>query len=37
MDTRSDEKLVIALTMSINVRFLLFATPFSYRVPGALN
>ena len=36
-DTWSDEKLVMDLIMSINIRFFLFATSFYYRVPHALN
>ena len=36
-DIGSDEKLIIDLTMSINVRFLLSATPFCYGVSSALN
>ena len=36
-DIGSDEKLIIDLIMSINARFLLFATPFCYGVLGALN
>ena len=37
MDIGSDEKLIIDLTMSINIWFLLSATPFCYGVPSAIN
>ena len=36
-DTRSDEKLIIDLTMFINVQFLLSATLFCCEVLGTLN
>ena len=32
---RSDEKLIINITMSIKVQYLLSITPFCNRVPGA--
>ena len=36
-DIGSDEKLIIDLIMSINARFLIFATSFFYGILGALN
>ena len=36
-DIENDEKLIIDLIMSINARFLLFATSFCYGVLGARN
>ena len=36
-NVRSDEKLIIVLTLSIRVWLLLFVTPFCNRIPDALN